>query len=450
MTVATPPRAAEDVPKRPTKAPTKRRFGRNRTTPGVLGVLLIAVTVVSLAVGAVCAYFVQARDQTLQSLATTDGELHAAAEKFYRALSTADVAANSAFLARDQKLTLERVGFETSYEGAVGEAQSALATLVAAAGDSTDAAQRTLLGTLPGRLSEFTELVQAARGYNRLEEPVASTYQLLAGNSMREQLLPAARSLYESFDDTLRSDQRESTGIPWLELALGGLVVLMLIGVQIYLWRRTKRVFNLGLMLATVAAAAMVAWIGVSAFTAGREVERSQQDIAVIDAVAEARVVGQLARGSESLAPVAARDGLKFDTYEQAFQREAGRLVGADGKLAAARAVAEDATARESIDAAIDSAKTWTDFHDQVQEALAENAQRKAVQRLVTSEATEAFGAFDDALGAAVDDTRLRFDTNASAAGTASTGVLIGVIGLALLTAVAAAFGVWQRLREYR
>ncbi|MGH3432133.1 MAG: hypothetical protein ACRDQB_04775 [Thermocrispum sp.] len=456
MTVATPPREAEyqdHRPRsgRPDKAPDKRRFGRNRTTPGVLGALLIAVVVASLAVGAICALSVQSRDQTLQDLATADGELHAAAGDFYRSLATADVAAGAAFLARDEGMATDRVRYETQYEGATGEAQSALATLVAAAGDETDAGQRDLLGTLPGRLSEYTVLVEQARAYNRLDEPVASTYQLLAADSMRFNLLPAAKELHESVNAKLTADQDSSAELPYLELALGLFVLLVLISAQVYLHRRTNRVFNVGLVLATAAATAMVVWIGLASFTAGQDAEHSRAEgTAVINALAEARITGLSARANEALIPVASRDDHNFDAYEKSYQQLTKRLTGANGQLAHASAAADDIAVRESIDEAISSADTWTGYHDGVQQAAAGSEQRQAVNRLIISEADAAFGAFDDALGAAIDDTRLQFEADASSASAALTGVVIGVIGLALLTAAGAAIGVWQRLREYR
>lgn len=453
MTVATPPQEAVDqLERRPVKDPTKRRFGRNRTTPGVLGVLLVVVVLISLAVGAICALSVQNRDETLRNLSAVDGELHAAAEEFYRSLSTADVAAGAAFLARDEGMATDRVRYETGYEGAVGEAQSALATLVVAAGDETDAEQRSLLGTLPGRLSEYTVLVEDARGYNRLNEEVASTYQLLAaGVSMRAHLLPAAKELRSSVNAKLSAAQNASVELPVLELSVGLFLVLVLVGVQLYLWRRTNRVFNVGLVLATVAAAAMVVWIGLASYTAGQSAEQSRDDgTAVINALADARNTGLSARANEALIPVAARDQHNFDEYEKAYQDLSTDLTGQDGQLASARAATTDSTVRDRIDDAIANAKVWTDQHDRVQEAAAGGEQRKAVERLITSEADAAFGAFDDALGAAIDDIRLQFDANAANASAALTGVVIGVIGLAVLAALCAAVGVWQRLREYR
>lgn len=450
MTVAIPHKDAVDQPSSPARPPNRRRFGRTRTTPGVLGVVLVALVLVSLGVGAVCALSLQYRDQTLQNLSTTDGELHAAAEEFHRALTAADVAAGAAFLARDQGMAEHRVRYETDYEAAVGEAQSALATLVAAAGAQTLSEQRDLLGTLPGRLSEYTVLVEDARGYNRLGKPVASTYQLLAADVLRAHLLPAARQLHTAVNEQLAGDQHDAAELPVLEIVLGLFLLLVLIGVQVYLWRRTNRVFNVGLAVAGVAAVTMLVWITAASMTAGQSAERSREEGSrVINALSDARLTALAARGNEALIPVAARDGHQRSPYEKAYQEHIGRLGGAGGELATAKAAAVDEAVREKIDAAEQSAKAWQAEHDKLLQASGTD-QKRAVLALIDSEADAAFGALDDSLGGAIDETRQRFDTDVTSAKAASTGVVAGVMGLAALIAAGSAIGVWQRLREYR
>jgi len=456
MTVAAPPRATGAVDQRPhaqrqEKTPTRTPHRRKRSTPRVLRSMLIGLVTLSLVVGAVCTLLVLKREQRLDQLATTDGELHAAAEQFYRSLSTADVAASAAFLARDVGMATDRVRYETEYEAAAGEAQSALARLVAASDEDTDSRQRDLLGTLPGRLSEYTVLVEQARAYNRLHEPVASTYQLLAADAMAANLLPAGQKLYDSVIERLTDNQRAATEPPWVELTLGGVLLVALIGAQVYVWRRSRRVFNIGLLVATVAAVSMVGWIALSHFTASSRAERSHSEgTEVINTVTQARNTGLAARANEALIPVATRDDHSFAEYESSFQHMMQQLTGDDGRLAAAKAVSTDGSARAAVDDALAAARSWNNTHAAVQQAAASGDQKKAVRALIASQGAAAFESFDDALAGIVDDVRLRFESAADEARAALTGVLIGVISLALLAAAGGAFGVWQRLREYR
>jgi hypothetical protein len=60
------------------------------------------------------------------------------------------------------------------------------------------------------------------------------------------------------------------------------------------------------------------------------------------------------------------------------------------------------------------------------------------------------FDEVDGQLAAAIEHTRTTFSEEVSQADNALTGTVIGVILLALVTAVGAVFGIWQRLKEYR
>lgn len=452
MTVLTNPDAAPDLAAGDDSPSRKRRFARTRTTPGLLGVLLIALVVSSLTVGAISALSVLSREQTLQDLGTTNGQLHAAAEEFYRSLSHADVAAGEAFLARDQKRATDRVKYETKYESSVSEAQSALATLVAAGDAETDTARRNVLATLPGRLSEYTVLVETARAYNRQGQPVAATYQLLAADAMRAHLLPAANDLHDAANDRVASDQTNSTSLPILEVSLALFVLLVLIGVQVFLWRRTNRIFNIGLGVATLAAVALLAWTGVAAIAASQNAQNSKDEgTSVINALNQARITALAARGNEALSLVAGKDQAADDgEYAETFGNLRDRLTGEEGLLSQAKAAASNDSVREQVDAAAKSARTWLAEHDKLRSAARNGNHKQAVETLMGADGDGAFTAVDDSLGAAIDDTRQRFDTEVTDASIALTGAVAGVIGLATLIAFGAGFGVWQRLREYR
>lgn len=430
----------------------RQRFWRTRTTPALLGLLLIALVVISLTVGAISALSVLSREQTLQDLGTTNAQLQSAAEEFYRSLSHADVAAGEAFLARDQKRATDRVRYETKYESSVSEAQSALATLVAVGDAETDTARRNLLATLPGRLSEYTVLVETARAYNRQGEPVAATYQLLAADAMRAHLLPAANDLLDAANDRVASDQASSTSLPILETSLALFVLLILVAAQVYLWRRTNRVFNIGLGVATLAAVALLAWTGIAAIAASQNAQDSKDDgTTVISALHQARIAALAARGNEALSLIAGQGRTAEDsTYEETFDRLTNRLTRQGGLLDKAMASAKNDSVREQIAAAEQNAGTWLAEHDELRAEARNGNHDQAVETLMGADSDGAFTAVDDSLGAAIDDTRQRFESEVTYASNALTGAVFGVIGLAALIASGAAFGVWQRLREYR
>lgn len=481
---------AEEVAARAARRPTSgiRRTDLLRSTPGQWGVLLLLLVIAGLVVGLVTALSVRSRQQTLADLATSTGQVHTAAAEFHRSLSTADMAAAAAFLARDQDRATDRVRYETTYETSIGEAQSALASLVAARDMADDPARRNLLGTLPGRLSEYTVLVETARAYNRQGEPVASTYQLLAADAMRAHLLPAARELHQAGRARAADAQLTATSFPVLELVLIGLLLSALVTAQVWLRRRTNRMFNLGLVAATIAAAAMLAWTTAGAIVAGSHAERSaERGTTVGNALTDARITALGARSTEALLLVSARDGHDTAGYERRFAELRERLVGggsgagagdpdagpgagpgsdsgpdspddsgagrpntgAGGELALAKAATDDAEIRAQIDSAAAAADIWLAQHDTLRNA-AGSAQAGAVEVLLGSPSDDAFTTVDDSLGSAIDDVRNDFHVEVAAGRSALTAMTFGAASLAVFAALAAGAGIWQRLREYR
>lgn len=459
-----------------------RRKELLRSTPGQWGVLLLALVIAGLVVGLVTSLSVHSRQATLADLATSSGQLRVAAAEFHRSLSTADMAAAAAFVARDQDRATDRVLYETSYETAIGEAQSALATLVAARDEDADPGRRNILGTLPGRLSEYTVLVETARSYNREGQPVASTYQLLAADAMRAHLLPAARELHQAARARVTDRQLSAMSFPLLELLLSGLLIGVLVGAQVWLRRRTNRLVNIGLVAATAMSVAMLLWTTVGAVAAGSHAERSSEDgTQVGDALTDARITALAARANEALLLVSARDGHDTRRYQERFVELRERLVGAGnasdiiapsrspsapggsgigsadandasrsrGELALAKAAADDPAIQDRIETAAAATDVWLNEHRTVL-STAGLAQAGAAEALLGSPGSDAFDTVDDELGSAVDDVRHRATTEITTARSALTAMTPGVAVLSALIALAAGAGVWQRLREYR
>src|SRR5690606_40585646 len=89
------------------------------------------------------------------------------------------------------------------------------------------------------------------------------------------------------------------------------------------------------------------------------------------------------------------------------------QLTGDDWRLAAAKAVSTDGSARAAVDDALAAARSWSNTHAAVQQAAASGDQKKAVRALIASQGAAAFESFDDALAGIVDDVRLRFESAA-------------------------------------
>jgi len=417
-----------------------------RTTPGVLIILTAVLIVVGIVVGIVTALSVQSRSTALDNLQSRSGPLSVAAQDIYRSLSDADATANSAFLSGG----LEPTTLRARYEADIAQAESALSVAVAARepGDLTDGSP---LATLSNQLSVYTGIVETARALNHQGLPVGAAYQREASNLMRTQLLPAAQDLYRAETDQVAADQDDAAAFPVVELALGLLALAVLVVAQVYLRRHTNRVFNIGMLVATGAALVSLVWVVAATLGVSANVEDSRdRGSTQVDVLAQARIATLTARADETLTLVARGSGAEFEKH---YASTAAHLAGDDGLLRQALSLATDDGVRERIQSAIDSQQAWHEIHQEIRKTDEDGNFTMAVQMVTGTDADGAAAQFDlvDAdLRGALETTTRTFTDEVGQASNAITGTVAGVALLAVLMAVGAAVGIWQRLKEYR
>jgi hypothetical protein len=442
-------------PARQGGAPLDTRPGRvgelrelTRTTPGTLIVFTIALVLVSVLVGLFTAVRVQGRAQALDDLSARSGPLSIAAQDLYRSLSDADATANSAFLFEG----LEPQDVRSRYESDIAQAESALALAVAAREPADLADPDSALAVLSREMSVYTGLVETARANNRQGLPVGAAYQREASTLMRDELLPAAERLYTDETSALRDDQDRAAGLPVVEIVLAAVLLVLLFFAQRYLRRRTRRRLNTGLLVATGAAVVSLAWVLIATFGVMANVNASQENGSEqTDVLARARITALAARGDETLTLVARGNG---DAYEKDYQKATRELALADsGLLSQARALATDGTVLDRVTDAADAQLAWAEVHGQIRAADDGGDYVTAVDLAVLpgdEGAATKFDAVDNSLRQAIAATTTSFEDEVSQADNALTGLVIGVILLALVAAAGAAAGIWQRLKEYR
>ncbi|GAA3063737.1 hypothetical protein GCM10020000_53990 [Streptomyces olivoverticillatus] len=93
--------------------------------------------------------------------------------------------------------------------------------------------------------------METARANNRQGLPLGGAYLRYASDRMREELLPAARALYETETGRLGHDYDDAESWPWAALATGVVALGALGWAQRRNYLRTNRVFNHGLLTAT-------------------------------------------------------------------------------------------------------------------------------------------------------------------------------------------------------
>ncbi|GAA1709928.1 hypothetical protein GCM10009765_68990 [Fodinicola feengrottensis] len=410
-------------------------------------VLALAAVVLSLLTGAVNLTGVQNRSTALDQLTTSSGPLSSAAQNLFRALSDADATATGAFLSGG----LEPAATRQRYELDIAQASRALATAVAARDPADLASPDHPLVILSTQLPVYTGLVETARTDNRQGLPLGAAYQREASNLMRTQLLPAAQRLYQSEAAQLTADQDQAGAWPVLEVLLGLLLLALLYFAQRYLLRRTNRVFNAGLLVATGAAALSLLWVLGSAVIAIETVSASRhQGSAQADALSQVRVSILKARADETLTLVARGAG---QAYESDYVRLTKTLADDRGLLGSARTAATDDRVRSDLAAAMTDAATWLKVHKKIRTADDSGDYTTAVGLTIgsgTDSAATAFDRLDGELGDAIVRTRGSFGAEVSDGQGAMSGVAVGASLLALIAAAGSAYGSWQRLKEYR
>ncbi|WP_422769670.1 hypothetical protein ACN28C_23400 [Plantactinospora sp. WMMC1484] len=419
-----------------------------RRTPGRLTAILTGVVVLGLLAGTVAFAGVRQRAELVRDVTARSGELAVAAQGLYRALSDADATAASAFLSNG----LEPPALRERYQRDLADAASALTAVSSAVPDDSRGARA--VARITARLPVYAGLVETARTYNRQGLPLGVAYLQEASGLMRDELLPAAQELYAGASTELDEARDRAAGFPWVAVLLALLTLAGLVLTQIHLTRRTNRLLNVGLLVATGGALLLVGWLTASALVAAGNLRDSRDSgSAQVNLLAEARIAGLQARADEALTLVARGNGAAF---EENYTVMMERLAGADGSgglLARARLAAPDDTTRQAVETAIARSREWSAAHRTVRTLDDSGEYAKAVAATVgTGEQTTAaiFNRFDEALASAIDHNGRRFEREATGAGRALTGVDIGIAGLTLVLLVGAAVGMQQRIVEYR
>jgi hypothetical protein len=419
------------------------------TTPGRLTVIAVGLVLLALVAGLVATLSVQNRDDTITGVIDHREPLAAASQQVYRSLSDADATAASAFLS----IGTEPPELRQRYERDVAEAGAALAKAASDAADVADAAAP--VDVLNRQLPVYTGLVETARTNNRLGYPVGASYLREASELMRAKILPAAQDLYRVDTERLIEEQNEATGFPWLATILLVALVGALVAAQIYLTRRTNRLLNVGLVVATAAVVVSLLWGAVALVVQGSLVGSGQDDGSHrVDVLVRARIAALQARADETLTLVARGDGA---AYEQDFGANAAQLVGPDGQgglLGEARGLIKDGEGVAKVADATKAANDWMKSHQQVRAQDKAGQYQEAVDFAVLEDKTDgsapAFRRLDDSLQAAIDVGRQEFLDDTHSGDRALTFLAPGLAVLAVAAAAGVTMGIRERLREYR
>lgn len=417
------------------------------TTPGKLRVAQIILVLGVLLAGGVGVYAAIAQVNTTRDIAEHLEPLNANVTTLYRSLADADTLAAAGYLSGG----VEPAEIRTLYNNDLVAATASLAQASTQAEGEVVTAK--WIADITTQLPSYTGLIERARANNRQNFAVGVSYLRRASELMQNSILPEAAELQRRQAARLDGAYQLAGSVPVVALAACGVSLAGLIWAQVFLFQRTHRVLNVGLVIASAAViTGLVWWTVVGEVSANALAGALGHSRSVSDALAPAQIAALQSRAFESLELVDRNEGAIEPEFNARMQQLA-RNNGAGGALGAAKQFATDQKGKALVQAAIDDALGYARAHQEVRQLDDAGEYAKAVDAALNTHQTSAATAFDRldaALKTAVEYERGAFGKDIERARGWLTGLPVGTGTLALVSAVGVALGVQQRLEEYR
>jgi hypothetical protein len=418
--------------------------------PGSLRLLLIVLVAAAVAYGAVGTWTVIQHASAARDVVSTSEPLSLAAQRMYQSLSDADVTATTAFLAGPNV----RLPARERYAADISQAAADLTRLEGAATTPGDPRLVHSLAAVAAGLPVYTGYVSQAQtqfllGY-RL---TAGSLMQVASEEMHLTLLPAARASYAAENAALTAASARATGLPWIVVVLVLAVVLafVLYRAQRWLSRCTRRVFNIGMLAATVALVVSAVWLIGSFAVARTDLQRAAGHGSVpAESLAQAAIDTQQARGYEVLNLIS-RSG--DATFVEDFQTVRAHLGPGPTTLLGAAADASTGAGAHWAAAAVRDVQAWYTTIGRAYTLDSKAAYTTETALVIgpgANASTAGFARVEGDLSRAIHADDAVFHSNATAGSNAFAGLDVVIILAAVLIAAGCAWGLSRRLAEYR
>lgn len=409
------------------------------TSPGRIrsAAMLLAAALVVLA--AVEFTAIRGRHQVADTLADSSEPSLVHAARLYVALADADATPSPPFVTGGIETPAQRQRYLSDLATAASELSALLRT---SAGDAAVAAD---LDVVSESLPTYAGLVETARADRAQGFPTGAAYLRAASEELSTITLPAVLSVYRTEAARNQAAYRRgmAPAVSWrLVLAMISFVILA-IAVQVWLARRTHRLFNPALLAATLVGAAVAMLcllVLVQTLDSLNAARRHGSD--VLTEMSSAHILAARMRTDEILDLT----GGQFDHtyYRGDFAQAAGRLTDS-GML-------DDAPAPLKSELA-----GYLQAHQRVNELEDELRLSDAVQLAaglsrdpsLAAPATTLFGTFVSDVDHRASVGQAQFESHVARARAAGQSYLIIPAGLVLGLALVA-IGVRPRLEEYR
>ena len=463
---------------------TKRRI----STPRVLLQLFGLIVMLSLLAFGTSSFAISQMRDTIQTIAFQAKPAIGAAERMRTALGAMDVAAASDSLLGDAVST----GTSRDFAADVTDQIAAMVQASAGAGDK-DAASR--IQAMQYDLHLYYGALGEARDAGRSKPWVAAQRVKFASRLLRSHVMIQADAFESTnrraLEDAYTQSQDQSLMLIIAFDGIGLLLAMSLAAAQLFLLRRTHRLFNVPLAIATFVLVVAITWSGLSILQERADLEAGKTDaLERLVALRQAKSAAYAINADEAMWLID-HEANRVD-YDRDFALRVQEVLGVDaadtdaldqlqGQLAAASAAtpaanppqptlpagllesayARAATSRSDTgeSGASPTAAAIANFLDYLRidrqlRALEDKGDHRGALELRTGnrpgQSLYAFAQMDKSLDKAIAIADGAFERRASSARLIADWLPL-VIGTALgLTLLLAAGGLWQRYQEYR
>ena len=395
-------------------------------TPGRMRLLGLLAVVAALVLGSVSVSALVSSQNAVERAANNTSQV-VLAQSLHVDLLRADAIATNAFLVGG----LEPPASRQAYQDAMAKVAKGIAQ-----GSAAQPADAEALGVLSTQVQQYAALVEQARTNNRSGLPLGAQYLKQASAGLRSDAIPTVSAVVAANEQRAQAEFDRSNSS--LQLAFGVLALIALIGVAIWLARRTHRYLNVsltaGIVLLLIGLVVASVTIG-SISQATKQVAAGSYQRAV--ALADVRTYANDARANESLTLIARGSG---QANQDAWKEASDQVVKILGDNDGLNYLDAQWTAYTQSHAAIrklDDGGNWD----------------KAVAAATTSEpgsASAQFDAFDTSVTTARDEAAGSAVRQLQAVGGSAPWFALA-IGLATLVACWLVIrGIGKRIEEYR
>jgi hypothetical protein len=439
QTASAPPATWSPAAGQPTLQPVSARSPSPRSavsewfagTPGRMRALLLLTAVVAVLFGLAAAQGFQQSDGALQRAEANTAQL-VRVQAIHTSLVSANADATNAFLVGGLEPPAQRQHFVDSM---------AQASKLIAEAATAQPADQAVLGQLNATLLTYQGLVEQARANNRQGLPIGSQYLKDASASLQNDSLPLLTNLVAANEDRVGTEF-DGIGDGNIWLIVGGLITVLVLGYTLWwLAKRTHRYLNLPIAAAAVLVLLTMLVGGTSLASASGDAKDTRgHAYADTLALSRARIAAYDAKSNESLTLIARGSG---DAFDKAWGVSAKEV---DKQLAIIAATSPQLQA------------PWTQYktvHTTIRDLDSkqgkwDDAVKVSVGKSAGQNAATTFTTFDQGSAASLDGTSKRVGDELSNArdGLPPIGWLGLPIGIA--AALLVAWGMSQRLGEYR